>query len=70
MLRSSKDRLRRLNVAIAEVEHQDLWQRCKLAVVAVGSEQAIVKRSLQTVVEEVERKGAGVVVSAETEWLT
>ena len=70
VLRSVKDRLRRLNVTIAEVDHQDLWQRSTLAVAAVGSEQRAVERSLESVVEEVERKGTGVVVSSQVEWLS
>ena len=41
VLQSVKGRLRSLNVSVAEVEHQDLWQRARLAVVdpPVGSSQ-------------------------------
>ena len=70
VLRSVKDRLRRLNVAFAEVDHHDLLQRSSLAVAAVGSEQHLVQRSLSGVVAEVERKGTGVVVSSQVEWLS
>lgn len=70
VLRSVKDRLRRLNVACAEVDHHDLLQRSSLAVAAVGSEQQLVQRSLAGVVAEVERKGTGVVVSSQVEWLS
>ena len=34
VLRSLKDRLKKFNVAVAETEHQDLWQRAGLGVVA------------------------------------
>ncbi len=38
-LRSLETRLRgRFNVAVAEVEHQDLWQRARLAVVSVNTD--------------------------------
>ncbi len=37
-IRSLKDRLKNLNVSVAEVNHQDLWQRSKLAVVCVGKD--------------------------------
>ena len=70
VLRSVKDRLRRLNVAFAEVDHHDLLQRSSLAVAAVGSEQHLVQRSLSGVMSEVERKGTGVVVSSQVEWLS
>ena len=69
VLRSLKDRVRKLNVALAEIDHQDLLQRGALAVVAVGSEQYLVERLLESVVDEVERKGTGVIVSSEIEWL-
>ena len=36
VLRRLKDRLRALNVAVAEVAHQDLWQRAGLGIVTVG----------------------------------
>lgn len=40
ILRSLATRLRnRFNVAVAEVEHQDLWQRARLAVVTVNSDR-------------------------------
>ena len=70
VLRSVKDRLRKLNVAVAETDGGELWQRSRLAIVAVGLEQGMVERALDMVVEEVERKGAGVVVNTEIEWLT
>src|SRR4029450_99541 len=38
-LRSLETRIRnRFNVAVAEVEHQDLWQRARLAVVSVNTD--------------------------------
>ena len=42
ILRSLEARLRnRFNVAIAEVEHQDLWQRARLAIVSVNDRSDI-----------------------------
>ena len=70
VVRSIKDRLRKLSVGCAEVNHQDLLQRAALAIVAVGSEQQLVEQSLTNVVKEVERKGIGVIVKSEIEWLT
>ena len=43
VLRSLKDRLRqRFNVAVGEVDHQDLWQRTTLAIVTVANDAAVV----------------------------
>ena len=41
----------KFNVAVAEVDHQDLWQRATLAVAAVAGEAYHVKR----VIHEIER---------------
>ena len=55
-LRSLKDRLRtHLNVAVAEVDHQDLWQRSTLGVVSVSAEQSQVRKVLEHAIEEAER---------------
>ena len=70
VLRSVKDRLRKLNVAVAEIGHLEQWQRSRLAIVAVGLEQGVVERSLEKAIEEVERKDAGIVVQTDLEWLT
>ena len=69
VLRSAKDRLRRLNVSVAEIDHQSLRQRCRLGVAAVGVTQTGVERSLQAVVEEIERHDPGLIVATDLEWL-
>jgi uncharacterized protein YlxP (DUF503 family) len=70
VLRRVKDRLGKFNVAVAEVEHQDLWQRAGLAIVTVGSSQAHTERELSAVVDEIERVEPGAVTRTETEFLT
>lgn len=48
VLQSLKAELRKkLNVSVAEVEHQDLWQRAGLACAAVGSERRVVDEMLR-----------------------
>ena len=69
VLRGVKDRLRKLNVALAEIEHQDVWQRARLGVVAIAATRDRVDRSLETVVDEIERHDPGVVIRTELEWL-
>ena len=49
-LRSLETRLRnRFNVSVAEVEHQDLWQRARLAVVSVNTDHGHLESTLQAV---------------------
>ena len=56
VLRSLKDRLRgQFNVAVAEMEYQELWQRAVVGVVSLSSEAAHVEQSLQAVAAESER---------------
>lgn len=52
-LRSLEARVRnRHNVAIAEVEHQDLWQRARLAVVTVNTDHGHMESTLAAVAGE------------------
>ncbi|HSR92382.1 MAG TPA: DUF503 domain-containing protein [Gemmatimonadales bacterium] len=48
VLQSLKADLRRLNVSVAEVGAQDLWQRAELACAAVGSDRRVVEEMLRT----------------------
>jgi len=70
VLRSVKDRLRRFNVAIAEVDHQDVWQRAGLGVVTVAGSEALASRALQGVLDEIERVEPGLVARSQVEFLT
>lgn len=55
VIRRLKDRLRKFNVSISEVDHQELWQRSQVSVVAVGSDEAFLEKVLQEAAEEAER---------------
>ncbi len=56
ILRKAQDRLRaRSNFSIAEVDHQDLWQRAKLAAVTVSCDNAVLERVTQDFVREAEQ---------------
>ena len=47
-VKSLKDRLRaKFNVAVAEIDHQDLWQRGLVACVTVSPDQAFAEQVLQ-----------------------
>jgi uncharacterized protein len=54
-LRSLETRIRnRFNVAVAEVEYQDLWQRARLAVVSVNTDHSHLESTLRSVAGEAE----------------
>lgn len=56
ILRSLKDRLRaHYNVAVAELEHQDLWQRSRVGVVSISGDGKHLEESMETIAEESER---------------
>lgn len=70
VLRRVKDRLQKFNVAVAEVEHQDLWQRAGLGIVAVSTTADHVERELTAAAAEIDRVEPGLVTRTEIEWLT
>jgi len=70
VLRSLKDRLKKFNVAVAEVEDQDLWQRAGLGIAAVATTGAQVDRMLASVVDEIERLEPGRITHTAVEHLT
>ncbi len=37
----------RLNVSVAEINHQDVWQRAEIAIVTVSSERKVAEKELQ-----------------------
>jgi uncharacterized protein YlxP (DUF503 family) len=56
ILRSLKDKLRgHFNVAIAELDHQDVWQRSVVGVVSISSDNRHLEESMRAVAEESER---------------
>jgi uncharacterized protein YlxP (DUF503 family) len=69
VLRRVKDRLKKFNVAVSEVDHHDLWQRGALAVVTVSTDQAHADRELAAVADEIDRVEPGLVARREVEFL-
>ena len=55
VLRKIRDRLRaRFNVAVAEMDHQDLWQLATLGVVSISESQPLLDSVFQQVLRESE----------------
>lgn len=69
VLRRLKDRLGSLNVAVAEVAHQDLWQRAGIGIVTVATADAAAEETLQAALREIERLEPGLVTHSQVEYL-
>ncbi len=64
VLRSLKDRLRaKFNVAVAELDYQDTWQRSVVGIVTLSNEEQHVQESLQQVLAEADRTLGPVLIS-------
>jgi uncharacterized protein len=56
VIRSLKDRLRgKFNVAVAELDFQDSWQRSVIGVVTLANEESYVQEVLQKVLQEADQ---------------
>ncbi|MBM3776119.1 MAG: DUF503 domain-containing protein [Acidobacteria bacterium] len=70
VVKGLKDRLRsRFNVAVAEIDHQDLWQRALLAAVTVSPDHARAEQVLQAVEREAASLLGPGLSGASLEWL-
>jgi uncharacterized protein YlxP (DUF503 family) len=69
VLRSVKDRIKKFNISVAEVEFNDLWQRAGLSVVMVSNDERHADRELAAVVSEIERLEPGLIARTEVEFL-
>ena len=70
VLRSLKDRLRaNFNVAVAELDFEDTWQRSVIGVVTLANEDHYVEQALQKVLAEADRILGPLVVGHSVEML-
>jgi len=69
VLRRLKDRLGSLNIAVAEVAHQDLWQRAGLGVVTIATSDEMAEKMLSSALQEIERLEPGLVTRSQIEFL-
>jgi len=69
ILHGFKDRVRRHNVALAEVDFQDKWQRARLGVVTLNSQQAVVEEVLGRVLADARNLQEGEVVGQEIRYV-
>jgi uncharacterized protein len=70
VLHGFKERLKgRHNVAVAELDHQDKWQRALVGVVTLNSQAAVVGEVLQRILADASGLEEGVVASHEIRYL-
>ena len=69
-VKSLKERLRgKFNVAVAEIDYHDLWQRALLSAVTVAAERVHAEQVLQSVEREAAFLVGPALVSATVEWI-
>jgi len=65
-----KERLRhKFNVAVAEIDCQDLWQRAVVAAVTVSADRAYAAQLLEAVENEAAALLGAALVEADVEWV-
>jgi hypothetical protein len=70
VVRSLKDRLRnKFNVAVAEVDYQDLWQRALVVAVTVSADREHAARVLDAVESDAAAQVGPALVGATVEWM-
>ena len=70
VVQSLKDRLRRkFNVAVAEIDAQEMWQRGVVAAVTVSSDHVYAEKVLQSVEDEAALMLGGELADSSVEWL-
>jgi uncharacterized protein YlxP (DUF503 family) len=70
VVRSLKDRLRnKFNVAVAEIDYQDLWQRAAVAAVTVSADHEYAEKLLRSVEDEAASMLGGALTESSVEWL-
>jgi hypothetical protein len=70
VVKGLKDRLRaRFNVAVAEIDFEDVWQRALVAAVTVSSSRERAEQVLQAVEDDAAGQLGGSLVATAVEWL-
>ena len=70
VVKSLQDRLRaKFNVAVAEIDYQDLWQRAVVAAVTVSSDHGHAEKVLQSVEDEAAALLGSELAHTTVEWM-
>lgn len=70
VIKSLKDRVvNKMNVSVAEMGQQELWNRAELAFVTVAAEKSVVERRLSDISKRLEQNHDWVLLEVKTEFL-
>jgi len=70
VVKSLKDRtVNHMNVSVAEVGQQEVWNRAELAFVTVAAEKKVVEKRLSDIAQRLERNYDWVLLEVRTEFL-
>jgi uncharacterized protein YlxP (DUF503 family) len=69
VLNALRDRFRKkYNIAIAELDFQDKWQRAKVGIITLNSQKGVVDQVLQKILVEAEQGLDGEIIRAEIDY--
>jgi uncharacterized protein YlxP (DUF503 family) len=69
ILKSMKERMKnRFNIALAEEDHTELWQRSRLGIVSLALEKQAVMNTFDKVLEQIEMNGSVQIVNIQKEY--
>ncbi len=70
VVKSLKDRtVARMNVAVAEVGQQEVWNRAELAFVTVAAEKQVAEQRVAKIMRSLESGSDWLLLEVKTEWL-
>jgi uncharacterized protein YlxP (DUF503 family) len=70
VIKSFKDRtVNHMNVSVAEVGQQEVWNRAELAFVTVAAEKKVVEKRLSAIMERLESNQEWMLLEMKTEFL-
>jgi uncharacterized protein YlxP (DUF503 family) len=70
VIKSLKDRVvSKMNVSVAEVGRQEVWNRAELAFVTVAAEKTVVEKRLSEITQRLEQNQDWILLEMKTEFL-
>ena len=69
-LNSIKERIKnKYNIALAELEYQNKWQRTKIGIVTLNNELRVIESIFQKIIQDLEEQLDGEIIDYKIQWL-
>jgi hypothetical protein len=69
-LNKIKDRVKkRYNIAFAELDFQDKWQRSKIGIVTLNNHKSVIEKMFQKIMQDVEENIDGEITQSQIEYI-